>query len=455
MSVSNLESEVDKKVKNELLKGRIEGPFSSSPLNNLKISPLAIIPKRQQNSFRLIHDLSFPRGNSVNSHIPTEFSKVTYETLDHIVALVQKFGKDSLISKVDIEDAFRIMPIHPKDYNLLGFMFREKIYYDKCLPMGCSTSCQTFEKFSQAIQWLLQNHFKIAGISHILDDFIFVGPANSSFCQYGLDTFLTLAKDINIPVKAEKTVLPTTCCIVHGVIIDTNSLELRLPLEKLERLRCALDLIKNKRTVKLKDLQSVLGLLAFACTVVVPGRTFLRRLYNLTCGVHFAHHHVNMTSEARADLKALQIFLDEFNGRRFFVCDVWTSSNVLKLYTDASSSLGYAAVFGPKWIAGKWHKTFSSADICVLELFPIMLAVETWGDELSNSCVLFITDNEALVAILNKQTSKCSKIMKLLRQFIVSCMVYNIFFKAQHIAGKHNTIADKLSRCVNFRRQKC
>ena len=134
VSVSNLESEVDKKVKNELLKGRIEGPFSSSPLNNLKISPLAIIPKRQQNSFRLIHDLSFPRGNSVNSHIPTEFSKVTYETLDHIVALVQKFGKDSLISKVDIEDAFRIMPIHPKDYNLLGFMFREKFITTNVSP---------------------------------------------------------------------------------------------------------------------------------------------------------------------------------------------------------------------------------------------------------------------------------------------------------------------------------
>ena len=196
------------------------------------------------------------------------------------------------------------MPIHPKDYHLLGFTSQENFYYDKCLPMGCSTSCQTFEEFSQAMQWMLQNHFKISGISHISDDFIFAGPANSDLSQYGLDAFSTLAGDINVPVKAEKTVLPTTCCIVHGVIIDTESLELRLPQEKMERMRSALESIKNKRTVKLKKLQSILGLLAFACTVVVPGRAFLRRLYNLTCGVYVAHHHVNINKEARADLKA-------------------------------------------------------------------------------------------------------------------------------------------------------
>ena len=282
------------------------------------------------------------------------------------------------------------------------------------------------------MQWMLQNHFKISGISHILDDFIFVGPANSNLCQYGLDAFLTLAGDIDVPVKAEKTVLPPTCCIIHGVIINTESLELRLPKEKLERMRSALESIKNKRTVKLKDLQSILGLLAFACTVVVPGRAFLRRLYNLTCGVYEAHHHVNINKEARADLKAWHLFLKDFNGRRFFLSDVWALSHSLKLHSDASSSLGYAAVFGSKWIAGKWHKSFSSADICVLELFPILLAVEIWGDLLENSFVLFITDNEALVSILNKQTSKFSKIMKLLRQFIMSCTDHNIFFKAQH-----------------------
>ena len=67
--------------------------------------------------------------------------------------------------------------------------------------------------------------------------------------------------------------------------------------------------------------------------------------------------------------------------------------------------------------------------------------------------VLFLTDNEALVAIINKQTSKSERIMKLLGQLVLSCMYHNILFKARyilfkarHIAGKKNIVADKSSR---------
>ena len=149
--------------------------------------------------------------------------------------------------------------------------------------------------------------------------------------------------------------------------------------------------IKNRRTVKLNELQSLLGLLSFACSVIVPGRVFLRRLYNLTCGTHRPHHYVNVNKSAKLDMEAWFSFSENFNGRRFFVNDVWVSSDKLLLYTDASSTIGYAAVFGSKWFAVRWHKSFSSADICLLELSPIMLAVEIWGEKMSNSCVLFLT----------------------------------------------------------------
>lgn len=42
----------------------------------------------------------------------------------------------------------------PEDYELLGFTcnWEGKYYFDKCLPMGCRTSCKTFEEFSTAIE---------------------------------------------------------------------------------------------------------------------------------------------------------------------------------------------------------------------------------------------------------------------------------------------------------------
>ena len=45
--------------------------------------------------------------------------RVHYESFDNIVEWVQKFGRGALMAKADIEDAFRIIPIHPEDHHLL------------------------------------------------------------------------------------------------------------------------------------------------------------------------------------------------------------------------------------------------------------------------------------------------------------------------------------------------
>ena len=82
----------------------------------------------------------------------------------------------------------------------------------------------------------------------------------------------------------------------------------------------------------------------------------------------------------------------------------------------------------------------------LMRLFPIMLAVDIWGNQLANSCVMFLTDNQALVSIINSQSCKSSQIMKLVRHLVLKCMQFNIHFKAKHIPGKHNVLADLLSR---------
>ena len=54
-------------------------------------------------------------------------------------------GKGALIGKKDIKSAFRLLPIYPGDFDLLGFKIGSNYYIDNCLPMGCSISCSTFE----------------------------------------------------------------------------------------------------------------------------------------------------------------------------------------------------------------------------------------------------------------------------------------------------------------------
>ena len=92
----------------------------------------------------------------------------------------------------------------------------------------------------------------------------------------------------------------------------------------------------KRRKATLQELQSLIGLLNFACRAIIQGRTFLRRLIDLTMSIKKPHHFRNLSVEARADIVAWQIFIESFNGRTFFLSNIVETSEKLQLYTDAS-----------------------------------------------------------------------------------------------------------------------
>ena len=201
----------------------------------------------------------------------------------------------------------------------------------------------------------------------------------------------------------------------------------------------------HRNKVRLRELQSVIGTLNFACAVVRPGRTFLRRLINLTVGASRTFHHIRLNKQAKADLLLCARFLGEFNGSSFFIKDD-LYNNTYTVATDAASTLGYGLVFGAHWAYGAWESGVSSCHITILELYPIVLATYLFQNEFSNKSVLFRTDNEALVPIINKGTSKDAQIMQLLRLMVSQCLKANILVRAKHIAGVDNERPDCLSR---------
>ena len=96
-----------------------------------------------------------------------------------------------LLAKTDIKSAFRIIPIHPNDYPLLEIKWLGRFYYDRCMAMGCSSSCKTFETFSTAVEWIARHKQKIDKIVHLLDDFLFVSSYHTQ-CQTYFDLFQAL-----------------------------------------------------------------------------------------------------------------------------------------------------------------------------------------------------------------------------------------------------------------------
>lgn len=181
-----------------------------------------------------------------------------------------------------------------------------------------------------------------------------------------------------------------------------------MPEPKLVKIRNKLQEVKHRNIITLKELQSLIGLLNFACLVVVPGRAFLRRIIDLTCGVSNPSHFIRLTCETRSDLQMWSHFIENYNGKSVILPDVFTSSEKALLFTDASGSIGFAGVLGTEWFALGWDvvSDLEHHQIAIKELFPIVLALEVWGPSLANKKILFMSDNEAIVHVLNKQSCK-------------------------------------------------
>jgi hypothetical protein len=444
-SVSVRPSEMKDYIDKERSAGRIAGPFDTPPFSCFQMSPLGIVPKKNPSEFRIIHNLSFPAGTSINDNILPDFKSVEYATVHDAIALIKSVGVGAFCAKCDIKKAFRLIPLRPDQYHLFCFQFEGRFYFDKCLQMGASSACRIFETFSSALQWVAGSKFKLSYVTHMLDDF-FITHDTFVSCSRDLQSFISMCQDLGVPLAPEKTTLPSTTITFLGYEIDTLASEIRLPKDKIDKCVESITCFLSRDKVTLRELQSLIGMLSFAFDVILPGRAFLRRLQDKTIGIQKPHHRIRMTIDTKRDLEVWLIFLRDYNGKHFFLQDWFFSPNTLHLFSDASGNIGYSAVFKTHWFAGLFPDSWLPYNITLKELAPIVLAVEAWADEMRDHCIIFHTDNMDIVHCLNKFSSKEPTVMSLIRRLVLLCLRFNILFKAVHIPGLDNKLADSLSR---------
>ena len=116
-----------------------------------------------------------------------------------------------------------------------------------------------------------------------------------------------MCADIGIPTAPDKTVQPTQVITFLGLELESVAMEMRLPVDKLNRCTALIETCLKKDKIQLKPHQSIIGTLNFACGAVVPGRPFLRRLMNLTIWVTRPCHYIRITHKVREDLKTVNI----------------------------------------------------------------------------------------------------------------------------------------------------
>ena len=144
---------VEAYIHNELTLGRLTYIPNPTNLPWYHASPIGIIPnKHKPGKWRLIVDLSAPEGHSVNDGIEKALCSLSYISVDKVAKTILQLGPGTLLGKMDVKEAFRIVPIHPSDRLLLAIQWKGNLYIDKVLPFGLRSAPLLLQP------WLMQQN---------------------------------------------------------------------------------------------------------------------------------------------------------------------------------------------------------------------------------------------------------------------------------------------------------
>ena len=399
-------------------------------------------------SIRLILDLFQPEGQSVNAHIdPLEFT-VQYTSVDEAIAHIFPLGPQSvLLAKADLQHAFRLIPVLPTQRWLLGFQWNDLYYYDVRIPFGLRSACAIFTDLADMLTLTTRYHARHLNVHHYLDDFFFIGAASTTDCARAYDTFLAICTDSQVPLSPNKCCPPTTRMELLGCVIDTVQMTISLPHSKLQAIIAMLQTVNSSRTVRQRDLLSLVGKLVHATKCIPAGRSFFRRLLDTAYSVRRPHHWVTLTRDTKRDLDWWLTVLPSWNGTAPLIHPTWTPPADLQLHTDASG-IGFGGCCGPAWFSVRWPAaTTDWADsVSWLEMMAILTACLLWGHQWSGLRILMHCDNAGVVGAWKKGWSRDPRLMSLLRQALLMAARHSFGLRVTHVAGVDNAAADALSR---------
>jgi hypothetical protein len=445
----------------------------------LCISPIGAVPKKNSVKVRVIHDLSFPKGgDSVNAGIYD--GSLDISSFGHAARAVRALGKGCFLIKLDVEAAYKQIPVRPEDWHLLGFEFDGQLYYERVLPFGLRSSCRLWELFAAALHHMCEQlecatRFRVV---HYVDDFLFVVERTLGVDTMAAATALmrgatSLCEQLGVPMATGlgKVEGPTTCLTFLGIELDTVAMEARLSASRLLELQQLIVDWQSRKHATVKEMQSLTGLLNFASACVLPGRVYSRRLINWTKrmlslrgtdGLPTVGRHTPcaLTPAVKADLAWWAEFLPSWNGKSILYESEWSSAPLIELFTDACET-GFGGYFQGRWIAGEWRpeervcaQRAEKVSMPFYELRALVIAAGTWGHLWRGRKITFRSDCMAAVSAIEERRSRTDTQMHQLRTLDGIAARCGFDYRAIHVPGADNDVADALSRygdCLQFR----
>jgi hypothetical protein len=443
----NFSSHIHDYLEEEAKAGAIIGPFHSSPFEEpITISPLNTVPKKDTNKRRVIVDLSFPDEGSVNSGIDKnrylgEEVHLKYPSVDNLVDIVRKKGRDCLLFKRDLKRAYRQIPIDPGDMHLMGYRWKNHIFVDRVLPMGLRSAALICQRVTNAVNHMA--HKQGIDIVNYLDDF--GGADNPEVADEKFKKLGGLLKQCGLEESEQKASPPSTRMMFLGIQLDTHDLTLSIDEDRIEDSKQLFEDWMKKSHASLKEAQSLLGKVQFIATCVRPGRIFVSRLLNWIRTIK-SQSPVHIPAEVLLDVKWWLNFLPVYNGVSMMPMVDWSQPDEI-LATDACL-IGCGGTCGNEF----YHAVFpefiqrQSLHINALEMLALVVGLKLWKKKLRGARLMIHCDNEASVTILNSGATRDVFLQGCLREIVLLAAVGEFEVRAKHIPGVKNRIPDLLSR---------
>ena len=257
--------QLEKYIHKELKQEAVMGPFTKIPFKDrVGISPLSTKPKKETSEQRVILDLSFPIGNSVNDGIPKDTymgfkAELKFPKTDEFAFRIHQLGPGCYMFKVDLSRYFHQIPLDPGDYSLIGYIINGKIYFDKVLPMGMRSAPYIAQRITDAIAYIQRSleYF----ILNYVDDFVGAEVKEKAWQAY--ESLTHLLQNLRVDTSPEKIVPPTTKLEFLGITFNSKSMTMEISQMKLQDIKTELSTWLYKTSAKRREVKSLVGKLQF------------------------------------------------------------------------------------------------------------------------------------------------------------------------------------------------
>ena len=375
--------------------GAILGPFEAYPFP-CHVSPFLTREKPNSANRRVILDLRFPVGQSVNNGVANDkylntYFHLNYPSVDSIVNNLKRLGPSAKIYKIDISQAFRHIRIDPGDLDLLGLQYHQ-LFSDRTLPFGFQHGSVFFQRCTDAVRFIMRDSFKFPYLYNYIDDLVYTGLPEHIYDSYNILTHLL--QELGLEISQSKLVAPTSGAVCLGVEINMVNRTLKIPQEKLQEIHNICLSFASKSKVTKNQLQSLLGSLLYITKCIKLARLFLNRMLQLLRD-NTSESHINLNQSFHRDLNWFNTFLWQYNGITFY--DHQKPHHTV--YLDACLT-GFGVCFASMVYVLPIPLNFKNYTIVHLEILNIVVALKIWGHHWQDKIIEIKCDNMAVVEIL-------------------------------------------------------